>query len=55
VRSVDAGGAVSFVLGDPLLDGYLRFVSARSRPNTLRAAAHDLKTFFAFVGKPPGR
>ena len=55
VRCVDAGGAASFVLGHPLLDDYLRFVSARSRPNTLRATAHDLKTFFAFVGKPPRR
>ena len=43
------------LLGHPLLDDYLRFVSARSRPNTLRATAHDLKTFFAFVGRPPGR
>jgi site-specific recombinase XerD len=54
VRCVEPGGGVSFVLGHPLLDDYLRFVSARCRPNTLRATAHDLKTFFAFVGKPPG-
>jgi site-specific recombinase XerD len=52
VRSV-VGGQVSFELGHPLLDDYLRFVSARARPNTLRATAHDLKTFFCFVGKPP--
>ncbi|MDQ1358947.1 MAG: integrase/recombinase XerD, partial [Acidimicrobiaceae bacterium] len=52
VRSV-VGGQVSFELGHSLLDDYLRFVSARARPNTLRATAHDLKTFFCFVGKPP--
>ena len=55
VRCVGPGGGVGFVLGHPLLDDYLRFVSARSRPNTLRATADDLKTFFGFVDKPPGR
>lgn len=39
-------------LGDPLLDAYLEFVSARSRPNTVLATWFDLKVFFAVVGKP---
>jgi integrase len=31
----------------------LEFASSRARPNTVRAYAHDLKTFFAVVGKDP--
>ena len=41
-------------LGDPLLDAYLEFVAARSRPNTVLATWFDLKVFFAVVGKPVG-
>ena len=41
------------MLGDPFVDSYLEFVAGRSRPNTLRAVAHDLKTFFTVVGKDP--
>ncbi len=33
-------------LGVPLLDDYLRFVAGRCRPNTVLAAAYDLKVFF---------
>ena len=32
-------------LGVPLLDEYLRFLSGRCRPNTVWAAAWDLKVF----------
>ncbi|WP_130014908.1 tyrosine-type recombinase/integrase [Serinicoccus sediminis] len=39
-------------LGDPLLDAYLDFVSARSRPNTVLATRFDLLVFFSVVGKP---
>jgi site-specific recombinase XerD len=53
VRSTTPAGDHRFALGDPLLDSYLAFVAGRSRPNTLRATAHDLKTFFGVVGKPP--
>jgi site-specific recombinase XerD len=53
VRSTTAGGEHRYSLGDPLLDSYLAFVAGRSRPNTLRASAHDLKTFFTVVAKPP--
>jgi integrase/recombinase XerD len=53
VRSSSAGGEVRFALGDPLVDSYLAFVAGRSRPNTLRAVAHDLKTFFSVIDKSP--
>lgn len=45
-------GAVP-LLGDPLVDEYLRFTSARVRPNTLLAQGFDLKVFFTVVGKSP--
>ena len=54
VRSSTRVGEASYRLGDPLVDSYLQFVAGRSRPNTLRAIAHDLKTFFAIVDKTPG-
>lgn len=50
---VSSSGDPRFALGEPLVDSYLAFVAGRSRPNTLRAVAHDLKTFFAVVGRPP--
>jgi site-specific recombinase XerD len=53
IRSSTAAGETRFELGDPLLDRYLEFVAGRSRPNTLRAVAFDLKTFFSVVGKDP--
>jgi integrase/recombinase XerD len=40
-------------LGVPLLDGYLDFVAARCRPNTVLATAHDLKVFITVVDKVP--
>lgn len=36
-----------------MLDAYLDFVAGRCRPNTVLAIAHDLKVFFAVVGKDP--
>jgi integrase/recombinase XerD len=53
VRTVSVSGADRYSLGHPLLDRYLEFVGGRSRPNTLRAVAFDLKTFFGVVGKDP--
>lgn len=41
------------MLGVPLLDDYLRFVSGRCRPHTVLAAAFDLKVFFTVVDKQP--
>jgi len=53
IRSWTPGGDRTVRLGVPLLDGYLDFVAARCRPNTVLATAHDLKVFFAVVGKAP--
>jgi integrase/recombinase XerD len=53
IRYRDRSGAVSVLLGHPLLDDYLEFVSARCRTNTLLATAYDLKVFFSVVAKPP--
>jgi site-specific recombinase XerD len=50
---VSVSGQVRYALGHRLVDRYLEFVAGRSRPNTLRAVAFDLKTFFAVVGKDP--
>jgi integrase/recombinase XerD len=38
--------------GRPLADAYLEFLGGRCRPDTVRAAAYDLKVFFAVVAKP---
>jgi site-specific recombinase XerD len=53
IRTFIAGGETRFALGNPLVDSYLAFVAGRARRNTLRAVAHDLKTFFTVVEKPP--
>ncbi len=53
VRFAAPSGESRYALGHPLLDRYLEFVAGRTRPNTLRAVAHDLKTFFAVVDKDP--
>ena len=53
VRSSTAAGEVRFELGHPLVDRYLEFVAGRTRPNTVRAVAFDLKTFFTVVDKEP--
>jgi len=53
VRLVSGSGQVRYRLGERLVDRYLEFVAGRSRPNTLRAVAFDLKTFFTVVGKDP--
>ena len=51
VRPVGAGGVPR--LGHGLLDDYLQMVAARARPNTVLAAAFDLKVFFTVVAKWP--
>ncbi len=53
VRFVSGSGQVRYRLGEPLVDRYLEFVAGRCRPNTLRAVAFDLKTFFTVIGKGP--
>ncbi|MDP9117353.1 MAG: site-specific integrase [Actinomycetota bacterium] len=52
-RSISASGAVRYALGDLLVDRYLEFVAGRGRPNTVRAVAFDLKTFFTVIAKSP--
>jgi hypothetical protein len=39
--------------GVPLADVYLEFLGGRCRPNTVRAAAYDLKVFFSVIARPP--
>jgi integrase/recombinase XerD len=54
VRSLpQKGGGERWVVGHGLLDEFLEFAASRARPNTVRAYAHDLKTFFGVVGKDP--
>ena len=48
-----SGDECRFELGHVLLDSYVEFMAGRARPNTVRAAAHDLKTFFTVVAKDP--
>jgi integrase/recombinase XerD len=40
-------------LGMPLVDDYLEFLEGRCRPNTVLAAASDLRVFFGVVDKLP--
>src|SRR6266705_3791023 len=53
VRSRGRSGALVVRVGLPLADVYLEFLAGRSRPNTVLAAAYDLKVFFTVVAKPP--
>jgi len=53
IRSHRSAGESPVELGVPLLDDYLRFVAGRCRPNTVLAAAYDLKVFFTVVGRDP--
>jgi integrase/recombinase XerD len=55
VQSEDAGGSLVVTVGHPLADGYLEFLRARARPNTILAVAFDLKVFFSVVDKTPTR
>ena len=55
VESEGAGGALVVTVGHPLADGYLEFLRARARPNTIRAVAFDLKVYFSVVDKTPTR
>jgi site-specific recombinase XerD len=52
-RSVSSGGRVQVQLGHELVDGYLEFLAARCRPNTVLAAGFDLKVFFSLIGRDP--
>ena len=50
----DRSGTLVARAGVPLADVYLEFLGGRCRPNTVRAAAYDLKVFFTVVARPPG-
>jgi len=53
IRSRGPSGEPVLRLGMPLVDEYLEFLGGRCRPNTVLAAAYDLKVFFTVVAKPP--
>ena len=53
IRSRGPSGELVVRLGMPLVDEYLEFLEGRCRPNTVLAAAYDLRVFFGVVGKPP--
>jgi integrase/recombinase XerD len=53
VRTSTPTGEARYSLGHDLVDRYLEFVAGRSRANTLRAVAFDLKLFFGVVDKEP--
>jgi integrase/recombinase XerD len=51
--SCDRSSGLAAGAGAPLADVYLEFLSGRCRPNTVLAAASDLRVFFTVVAKPP--
>ena len=51
-RSAGPGGGLDVRVGVPLADVYLEFLGGRCRPNTVLAAAYDLKVFFTVVALP---
>src|ERR1700689_1350881 len=53
VSSRDGRGGLVARVGIPLADVYLEFLGGRCRPNTVLAAAYDLKVFFAVVARAP--
>ncbi len=53
VSSRDGRGGLVVRVGIPLADVYLEFLGGRCRPNTVLAAAYDLKVFFMVVARPP--
>ncbi len=53
IRTSGAAGEPVLRLGLPLVDDYLEFLAGRCRPNTVLAAAYDLKVFFTVVAKEP--
>ena len=55
VSSRDRHGGLVVRTGIPLVDIYLEFLGGRCRPNTVLAAAYDLKVFFAVVARPAGQ
>jgi site-specific recombinase XerD len=54
-RSTAPSGELLVGLGHPLLDDYLTFLAGRARPNSVLAAAFDLKVFFCWAQKEPSQ
>lgn len=52
IRSRGPAGQLVVRLGMPLVDDYLEFLGGRCRPNTVLAAAYDLRVFFGVIDKP---
>jgi site-specific recombinase XerD len=53
IHSRGPSGEPVMRLGVPMVDEYLEFLEGRCRPNTVLAAAYDLKVFFSVVDKAP--
>ena len=53
IRSRGRCGEPVLRVGVPLVDDYLEFLEGRCRPNTVLAAAYDLRVFFTVVAKSP--
>ncbi len=53
VRSRGPSGEVVLRVGVACADDYLDFLSGRCRPNTVLAAAYDLRIFLSVLGKDP--
>jgi integrase/recombinase XerD len=53
IRSHGPSGEPVVRLGMPVVDEYLEFLEGRCRPNTVLAAAYDLRVFFGTVAKSP--
>lgn len=52
-RPQGSSGRPIVTCDEPLVADYLEFLAGRARPNSVMAAAYDLKVFFSVVGKPP--
>jgi integrase/recombinase XerD len=52
-QALTPSGLPSVRLGEPWLDAYLDFLTARCRPNSVLAAGYDLKVFFTLITKTP--
>lgn len=52
-RFLTPSGEMVVSVGHDQLDDYLSFLSGRARPNSVLAAAFDLKVFFSWAQKEP--
>ncbi|WP_328291235.1 tyrosine-type recombinase/integrase [Kineococcus sp. NBC_00420] len=52
-QGLTPSGLPAVRLGEPWLDAYLDFLTARCRPNSVLAAGYDLKVFFTLIAKTP--